>query len=84
MPALVRERWFVWGLRFFLAGTLAALVAFALAELPQLRVIAAIALVQGALGVLVCAWGVHSGQRRVVERRDHGAASEPLATMSLS
>jgi hypothetical protein len=52
-----QERWFERGLAFFIAGVLVALLAIGLVWLPQVRVIAAVALVQALLGVIVCAWG---------------------------
>ena len=57
-----RERWFEIGLKFFAMGALVALAMVALLSLPQLRVIAAIALVQAALGVAVCTWGLRETQ----------------------
>ena len=59
---LARERWFEWGLKFFAAGAAAAVLIVALMSLPQLRVIASIAFVQAALGVLVCAFGLREAQ----------------------
>lgn len=58
----VRERWFEIGLKFFAAGALIAFAMLALMSLPQLRVIAAIAFVQAALGVAICVWGLHDAQ----------------------
>ena len=58
MPSIVfhaRERRHAAGLAFFLAGALVALLALGLVWLPQLRVIAAVVLVQTLLGVVVCA-----------------------------
>ena len=57
-----RERWFEIGFKFFAVGALVALATAALMWLPQLRVIAAIAFVQAALGVAVCAWGMRETQ----------------------
>ena len=57
-----RERWFEGGLVFFAAGALIALLTLGLMWLPQLRVIAAVALVQALLGVLVCAWGLRDAR----------------------
>lgn len=57
-----RERWFEIGLKFFVLGALVALAMAALLSLPQLRVIAAIAFVQAALGVAICAWGMRETQ----------------------
>ena len=62
MVFYARERWFEVGLVFFAAGALAALAMVALLWLPQLRVIAAIAFVQAALGVAICAWGLRETQ----------------------
>jgi len=59
---LARERWFELGMKFFAAGALVALATAALVWLPQLRVIAAIALVQALLGVAICAWGLRETQ----------------------
>ena len=50
-----RERWFGAGLAFFLAAALVALLTVGLVWLPQLRIIAAVVLVQALLGVIVCA-----------------------------
>jgi len=58
----LRERWFEIGLKLFAIGALVALVTAALMWLPQLRVIAAIALVQAVLGVVICAWGLRDTQ----------------------
>ena len=57
-----RERWFEGGLAFFAVGALIALLTLGLMWLPQLRVIAAVALVQALLGVLVCALGLHEAR----------------------
>jgi hypothetical protein len=62
MVFFVRERWFEIGLKFFAAGALIALAVVALMWLPQLRVIAAIAFVQAALGVVLCVWGLRITQ----------------------
>ena len=62
MAFFVRERWFEIGLKFFAAGALIALAMVALMGLPQLRIIAAIALVQAALGVALCVWGLRITQ----------------------
>ena len=81
----VRERWFEIGLRFFAAGALVALAMVVLMGLPQLRVIAAIAFVQAALGVALCVWGLRITQparfaalrmrARAWGHRMHGAVS---------
>jgi hypothetical protein len=57
-----RERWFEIGLGFFVLGALLALGMVALSWLPQLRVIATIALVQAVLGVALCVWGLRETQ----------------------
>lgn len=57
-----RERWFEIGLKFFTVGAVVALAMVALMWLPQLRVIAALALVQAALGVAVCVLGLRETQ----------------------
>jgi hypothetical protein len=54
------------GLRFFAAGAGIALVMAALMWLPPLRVIAAVALVQAALGVAVCAWMISAERMMAV------------------
>jgi hypothetical protein len=72
MAFFVRERWFEIGLKFFAAGALITLAMVALMWLPQLRVIAAIAFVQAALGVALCVWGLRvtaSALRRVANAR---------------
>ena len=58
----VRERWFEIGLKFFAMAAVVALAMVALMSLPQLRVIAGIALVQAALGVAICVWGLRVTQ----------------------
>jgi len=62
MAVFARDRWFEIGLKFFAAGALIALAMLALMWLPQLRVIAAIAFVQAALGVALCVWGLRVTQ----------------------
>src|SRR4029453_14250722 len=57
-----RERWFEGGLAFFAAGALVALLTIGLMWLPQLRVIAAVALVQALLGVIIFAWGLREAR----------------------
>ena len=60
MTAHPTHRWFRLGLRFFAAGAAIAALATALLWLPQMRVLAAVALVQALLGVGICAWGLRS------------------------
>lgn len=68
------DRWFAGGVRVFSVLTLLAAVALGVMWLPQLRVLAAVALVQAVLGVVVCAWGLH------VARRERGGSAEwPMA-----
>ena len=62
MTVFARDRWFEIGLKFFAAGALIALAMAALMWLPQLRVIAAIAFVQAALGIVLCVWGLRVTQ----------------------
>lgn len=59
---LARERWFELGLKFFSVGAAVALATICFMGLPQLRVIAAIALVQALLGAAVCAWGLREAR----------------------
>jgi len=54
----VRERWFEWGLRFFAAGALAAILVIALVTLPQMRMLGVVALAQALAGMAVCMAGL--------------------------
>jgi len=67
-------RWFSLALRFFLAGAVIAALAALLLWLPQMRVLAAVALVQALLGVGVCMWGLHGSKAP----RADSAARRPL------
>jgi hypothetical protein len=88
-----RERWFEFGLKFFAAGALVSLLALGLIWVPQLRVMATIAFVQAALGMLVCAMGlretrparwqelrirVRSAGHRLRQRLRRSHVSEPV------
>ena len=67
-------RWFALGLRFFVTGAVIAAVAALLLWLPQMRVLAAVGLVQALLGVGVCIWGLHGSR----SPRAHSAVRRPL------
>jgi hypothetical protein len=62
LALLARKRWFEIGLKLFAVGALVAVATAALMWLPQLRVIAAIAFVQAALGVVICAFAMRDTQ----------------------
>ena len=66
-------RWFALGLRFFVTGALIAALAVLLLWLPQMRVLAAVGLVQALLGVGVCMWGLQGAN----SSRAGTAALEP-------
>jgi len=53
-----RVRWFELALRFFAAGALASVFIAALVTLPQVRILAAVALMQAVTGVAVCLLGM--------------------------
>jgi len=53
-----RARWFELALRFFAAGAAASLLVAALVSLPQIRVLAAVALMQAVTGIAVCLLGM--------------------------
>jgi len=64
-PSSNNPRWFTLGLRFFVVGAVVAAVAVLMLWLPQMRVLAAVALVQALLGIAVCSWGLRgSGAAR--------------------
>ena len=67
-------RWFALALRFFVAGAVIAAGAALLLWLPQMRVLAAVGLVQALLGVGVCMWGLHGSKAP----RADSAAPHPL------
>ena len=83
------DRWFAVGLRLFGACAVIAALAVGILWLPQMRVLAAIALVQAVLGVGVCMWGLHAAARPTgagsAERTmARGAAAAHAATCSVS